>query len=171
MCNTAEIEIPSVHGPLRRRRVAAASTLLAGMAVVVVVVAGTCALLYQPLFDPNPNGYVNVYYPGTHRAITRFEGYAIPGLIAALISCVAVQLARPLTSLRKKIVAASTGPAVLVLGAVGFLLLFGAQGLPSYLFPLAARFVAVVVTSAVASSAGFLAALQLAQRVWLKTRA
>lgn len=171
MCDTAEIENMSARSVRRPGVVAAAATLLAGMAAVVVVVAGTWALLYQPVFDPNPNGEVHVYYPGTRREITDFENYAIPGVIAALISCLAIQLARPLTSLRKKVVAASTGPTVLMLAAAAFLLLWVAPaGFQLYHVPLAVPFMTVVVTSALVSSAGFLAAIQLAQRVWLWKR-
>lgn len=165
MCHTAQIEALSIHSGRRRRVIAAGATLFASMAVVIVAVAGTWALLYQPLFDPNPNGESHVYFAG--REMTKFESYATPGVFAALISCFAIQLARPLNRFRKKVVAASTGPTVLLLAAFGFLLLYSAQGFSLSFLTWAAPFMTVVITAAIASSAGFLAAIELARRVWL----
>ncbi|WP_214467823.1 hypothetical protein [Microbacterium flavescens] len=131
-----------------------AAVLVAGMAIVVVAVAGFWALAYDPLFFADRNGEVHIYL-GPYE-VTDFGLFAGAGLFAGLISGTVMALARPLSTPRKRVVSASIGPVVLLLGGAALMLLW-----QTFLVP----FAVVASTSAVASSVGFLGALRLAQEV------
>lgn len=152
-----------------RLRLAVALGVLVGlMAVVVVTVAGAWGVAYDPLFYPTlaeSHFWVNGF------EVTNFHRFAVPGVIAACISLLAVAGRRPLNTWRKRIFSATCGPATLVAFALVFVTLWwAAVGFDAAAFAGMAPTLLVVLTSAVASSAGFLGAILVAQSVWAHQR-
>ena len=148
-----------------RLRLAVALGVLVGlMAVVVVTVAGAWGVAYDPLFYPTlaeSHFWVNGF------EVTNFHRFAVHGVIAACISLLAVAGRRPLDTWRKRIFSATCGPATLVAFALVFVTWWwAAVGFDAAVFAGMAPTLLVVLTSAVASSAGFLGAILVAQSVW-----
>lgn len=148
----------------RTRRALSALTLVGSLCVVIAAIAGFWTVAYGPIFDPNPNGETHSYISG--REVSKFEMLAVPGLVAAIFSCITMWLAAPLDSVKKRVIAAATGPAILLAGALAFILVWWiAQGFSLSFVLAAAPFFVLVVTSAVASTAGFLGAMRLSRLV------